>query len=221
MSDHPRPRAILYDFDGVLINSLPVMRLAFGAALKETYPDENFDVDALFEIYQTYLGMGFVEIMNKMSLSPDMHAPFRKHSRHLAPYVAMYAGVTDLLNWGSAQRFVQGIATGKDLARSRELLTQLGIINHFTSLYASDSVSNPKPHPEMAERFCKDNNVNPQDVVFIGDASADISCGNAAGCRTAAAKWGYTPLETLAAHNPTYIFETPQHAKAQLDGMTF
>lgn len=210
------PKGILFDFDGVLINSLPVMKLSFAAALREVYPGQRFNIDALFQDYCQYLGMGFDEIMSRMDLRPDMAGPFRQHSRYLARYVTLFDGAIGLLEWCQAQGLTLGIATGKDLARTLELLDMLNIRAAFGQIYASDSVDNPKPHPEMALRFMADTGLNNGDVIFVGDARADIECGKAAGCLTAAALWGYTPTDTLTALAPDYLFETPDDAIAQI-----
>ncbi|SFR58239.1 AHBA synthesis associated protein [Yoonia tamlensis] len=211
-----RPKALLFDFDGVLINSLPVMKLAFSAALDEIYPDENRPHDLLFAEYQKYLGMGFPQIMRNLGLSQDMFAPFRKHSRILAPYVQMYDGAVGLLDWARARDLRMGIATGKDIERTFELLEQLKIREYFCAVYASDTVSAPKPAPEMAQRFAQDLGLGMAEFILVGDAAADIRCGQAAGCRTAAAAWGYTDRAELQALGPTYLFETPLDAQTQL-----
>lgn len=212
-------RGLLFDFDGVLINSLPVMKRAFSAALDEVYADSRPDHDALFVEYRKYLGMGFPEIMRQLGLSQDMYQPFRRCSRLLASQVQLYDGALDLLLWGRRQGLRMGIATGKDLERTLELLEQLGIRDFFGSVYASDNVGAPKPAPEMALRFAADNDLPPEGIILLGDAEADIRCGQAARCRTAAVSWGYGDAGTLRALHPTYVFDTPQDARAQLAAM--
>ncbi|MEM7213209.1 MAG: HAD-IA family hydrolase, partial [Pseudomonadota bacterium] len=183
-------KGILFDFDGVLINSLPVMKVAFVAALREVWPKYRSDIDDLFAEYCKHLGKGFLQIMDELALPRSMHAPFRRHSKSLAHRVPLCTGASDLLMWCASQDLKLGIATGKDLERTLELLRLLGIGGFFHSVYASDSVENPKPHPEMALRFLEDQKLDAGDVIMIGDAVADIECGIAAGCRTAAAEWG-------------------------------
>lgn len=214
-----RPAALLFDFDGVLINSLPVMQLAFSAALQEVYPGQRMPHTALFAAYREHLGKGFPQIMRNLDLSPDMFAPFRKHSRILAPYVRLYDDAIDLLEWARAQDLPMGIATGKDYARTIELLEQLEIRKYFTSVYCSDNVPNPKPAPDMVQSFAADNGLDISCILMVGDAAADIRCGQAAGCPTAAAAWGYTDKATLQALRPTLVFDTPQDAQDQLQAL--
>lgn len=214
-----RPAALLFDFDGVLINSLPVMQLAFSAALQEVYPGQRMPHTALFAAYREHLGKGFPQIMRNLNLSPDMFAPFRKHSRILAPYVRLYDDAIDLLDWARGQDLPMGIATGKDYARTIELLEQLGIRHYFASVYCSDTVRNPKPAPDMCQIFAADHDLDLASILMVGDAAADMRCGQAAGCPTAAAAWGYTDKATLQALRPTLMFDTPQDAQRQLQAL--
>jgi len=209
-------KGILFDFDGVLINSLPVMKVAFATAIKEVWPRYSFDLDSLFAEYCKHLGKGFLQIMDELALPHAMHAPFRRHSKSLAHHVPLCDGAKDLLTWCEASDLKMGIATGKDLERTLELLNLLGIADCFSSVYASDSVKHPKPHPEMALSFFADHALEADQVILIGDAVADFQCGVAAGCRTAAAEWGYTAPQILRGVSPDYIFRSPQDAKRQL-----
>lgn len=215
----PVPRGLLFDFDGVLINSMPVMRRAFFAALDDVYGADQPDHDALFARYRQYLGMGFPEIMRQLGLSQDMYQPFRRHSRRLAHRVRLYDGVPDLLGWARQQGLPMGIATGKDHERTLELLGQLGIRDFFGSVYASDTVSAPKPAPEMALRFAHDTGLSPAAILMLGDAEADIRCGQAAQCQTAAVSWGFGDARALRALHPTHVFTSPQDARAKLAAM--
>ncbi len=213
-------RAVLFDLDGVLINSLPVMQLAFSAALDEVYPGERIAHDALFARYRQYLGMGFSEIMARLDLSQEMRVPFRRHSLALARYVRLYDGAIELLDAVAAAGLPMGIATGKEMDRTRDLLSRLGIADRFTTVLTSDTVAAPKPAPEMVHRFAETTGVAPRDILMIGDAEADIRCGQAAGCRTAAATWGYCDHAVLAALGPDQVFASPRAAQAALETLT-
>lgn len=184
-------KALLFDLDGVIINSLPVMRLALEAALREVYPRRELDFDAIFSEYQLHLGKGFKQIMGELNLSEATYEPFRKHSSYLAPYINLVPGIINVLNWCKHEKLIMGIATGKDFQRTRYLLTQHHIIGYFQDIFSADTVTHGKPAPEMAVRFMENNDLSPEQVIMIGDAEADIQCGNSAGCLTIYADWGY------------------------------
>jgi AHBA synthesis associated protein len=201
--------AILFDMDGVLINSMPVMRQAFFAALSDVYPDHLFDLNALFFEYRKYLGMGFPQIMQQLGLSSELYQPFRRHSRKLAREVTLYPGIKSLLEKSAEHQLAMGIATGKDDERTRELLRLHDLEHYFRQVYASDTIARPKPAPDMANAFCHDNQLKPEQVLFIGDAWVDIQCGQAAGCQTGLALWGYGLDNRVSRLAPDYQFASP------------
>jgi AHBA synthesis associated protein len=221
MSAAPAPRGVLFDMDGVLVNSLPVMRLALEAAYRDVYGvrDDDpraADFDTLFAEYRRHLGKGFPSIMRAMGLSPDLHPRFMLHSRYLAPYVHAYAGVSALLQRLARAGWLLGVATGKDRARAGELLAQLQLSEHFCLVLGYDSVAAPKPAPDMAHAFVAHTGVPAGRVVMVGDAPADLECAHRAGCRSVAALWGFSPAELLLQQAPHFAAGSPAELLAWL-----
>lgn len=73
---------------------------------------------------------------------------------------------------------------------------------------ASD-VERPKPAPDSIFLALNKLGERPEHAVMIGDSTFDLRCGNAAGVRTAACKYGAGKVEHLLAEAPHYIFDTP------------
>lgn len=209
--NHPPLRAVLFDFDGVLINSMDVMRLALEASYRDVHGDRACDFDALFAAYRQHLGKGFPEIMRQLGLPAELHPHFKAHSRYLSRYVHLYAGVAALLHRLSSTGWILGIATGKDHARTCELLDQLRLSHHFRVVLGCDSVVHPKPAPDMAEAFMARTGIPGDALVLVGDAPADLQCARRAGCRGVAALWGFSPASVLADEQPEFMAESPDH----------
>lgn len=228
-------RGVLFDLDGVLVDSLAVMRLAFEAAYRDVYGDVDGDVqgdgphdepadsptgfDALFAEYRRHLGKGFPEIMRAMGLSLDLHPRFVLHSRYLAPYVHAYAGVGALLRSLGQAGWALGVATGKDHARAVELLCQLHLHDHFCIVMGCDSVAAPKPAPDMAEAFMARTGVRGERLVMVGDAPADLEFARRVPCRGVAALWGFSPAELLLKEGPHFAARSPQHLLGWLQAL--
>ncbi|MBX2808672.1 MAG: HAD-IA family hydrolase [Cellvibrionaceae bacterium] len=201
-------KAIVFDLDGVLVNSLTVMRLAFEASIRAEYGNA-YDVDQLFISYRKHLGKGFPQIMQALGLPGHLHEPFKRHSRYLANYIYAYTGVAELLKTLNTQGFMIGVATGKDGDRARELLDSLMLAPFVNRLLGSDEVKNPKPEPDMLLQLLDDFAVGPEQAVMVGDAVSDIRAGKSAGMYTAAALWGYTDQATLVAEQPNVQLTSP------------
>jgi 3-amino-5-hydroxybenzoic acid synthesis related protein len=206
-------KGVLFDFDGVLINSLTTMRVSFEAAYQDYYGDsdvpECVDFELLFEEYRKHLGKGFPEIMQAMGLSVELMPLFVQHSRYLARYIRVYSGVSAMLAALTNEGWTLGIATGKDHARTCELLNQLKLQDFFSVVLGFDSVAAPKPAPDMVHTFQSRTGIPLEHLIMVGDAPSDLQCAKNAGCRSVAALWGYTAPEVLELETPDFTVESP------------
>ena len=71
--------------------------------------------------------------------------------------------------------------TPKDCAV--QILKKFDIEKYFEFLLTSDDVKMAKPDPEIVLKSCKMLNVNPRDVVLVGDTESDVKAGRGAGCK--------------------------------------
>lgn len=197
---HRPIKAIFFDLDGVLIDSLPIMRSSFEVAYKKVV-DSNATqatIEELFRHYCCYLGHGFSQIMSALSLPQDMYGPYIEHSNQIQDRISLYPGVLPLLQGLRAKKMRLTVATGKDAYRAKGILTQLGILDYFELVNGSDEFVNPKPAPDMLLQQLKVLELTAPEVIFVGDSPADMEAGNAADLHTAGALWGYGDEESLA-----------------------
>ncbi len=193
-------KAILFDLDGVLIDSIPVMRISFETAYREVVDSAVDDetISALFEQYCQYLGHGFHHIMNALQLPHEMYAPYVRQSKQLSDSVVLCDGIKQLLPQLRLRGLRLTVATGKDGYRARDLLAKLEIDQYFELVTGSDEIAKPKPAPDMLLYQLDVLKIQPNEAVMVGDAPADIKAGKAAGMTTIGVLWGYGDKETLA-----------------------
>jgi AHBA synthesis associated protein len=104
-----RRRAVIFDLDGVLVDSFGVMRQAFTIAYAEVVgPGEP-----PFEEYERHLGRYFPDIMRIMNLPLEMEGPFVRESYRLAHEVVLFDGVGEMLRTLRARGYGLAVATGK------------------------------------------------------------------------------------------------------------
>ncbi|EFC78790.1 HAD-IA family hydrolase [Parafrankia sp. EUN1f] len=204
-------QAVVFDLDGVIVDSHAVMRQAFTLAYAEVVGPGP----APFEEYNRHLGRYFPDIMKIMGLPLEMEGPFVRESYRLSPQVVLFDGVRDLLT-GLLDRGTRlAVATGKSGPRARDLLTQLGIGDCFVRVIGSDEVTHPKPAPDIVHRALDALDAAPDQAVMVGDAVTDIRSARSAGVRAIAAMWGETDQDELLAAAPDWVTHTP----AQLLGL--
>lgn len=200
-------KLVVFDLDGVLIDSLKVMEAAYYSSYervvgKGSPPD--------FETYKKYLGRSFPEILKSLNLPLEMHDVFKEESNNRIDLIDVFDHVPGMLKSLAEEGINLTIATGKDGSRARRILQHHNIFSYFSLVIGSDEVERPKPAPDMIIRsmdYC--NIASPEDVLMVGDATADLESGRAAGVDVAAALWGKGGIKNLMSYRPEYVLNDP------------
>ena len=196
---------VIFDLDGVLVDSFAVMREAFLIAYAEVVGDGQ----PPFEEYCEHLGRFFPEIMEIMGLPLAMEEPFVRESYRLAHRVQLYPGIQSTLRTLRERGLRLAVATGKRGARARSLLDQLGVISMFEQVTGSDEVKRPKPAPDIVLRILDLLGVPPDEAIMIGDAVTDLASARGAGVTAVAALWGLADKSALLAAGPDFALNEP------------
>ncbi|MFD0691929.1 HAD-IA family hydrolase [Actinomadura fibrosa] len=198
-------RAVVFDLDGVIVDSFDVMRRAFRIA----YAEVMGDGPAPFEEYSRHLGRYFPDIMRIMGLPLEIEEPFVRESYRLAGEVTVFDGVEPLLAELNRRGVRLAVATGKSGPRARSLLGVLGIAGYFEHVIGSDEVPRPKPAPDIVERALGLLGVRAGEAVMVGDAVTDLRSARGAGVGAVAALWGESDAEALLAERPDAVLHRP------------
>ncbi|OXM46595.1 HAD-IA family hydrolase [Amycolatopsis alba] len=199
------PLGVIFDLDGVLVNSFDVMRQAFLTAYAEVVGAG----EAPFAEYNRHLGRYFPDIMRIMGLPLEMEEPFVRESYRLADQVPVFDGVPDLLRTLRKRGLRLAVATGKSGPRARSLLDVVGLLPDFEHVIGSDEVANPKPAPDIVRHALDRLGLGPDDAMMVGDAVTDLASAKAAGTLAVAALWGETDEPSLLGAGPDMVLREP------------
>ncbi|MFJ5545142.1 HAD-IA family hydrolase [Micromonospora chalcea] len=198
-------RAVVFDLDGVIVDSSAVMREAFSIAYAEVVGDGP----APFEEYNRHMGRYFPDIMRLMGLPLEMEEPFVRESYRMAHLVPLFPGVRETLEILHSRGIRMGIATGKAGPRARSLLDQLGVLGLFGQVIGSDEVARPKPAPDIVLQALGNLDVPPHEAMMVGDAVIDLLSGRAAGATAVATTWHGGDIAALLAAGPDLVVHAP------------
>lgn len=59
-------------------------------------------------------------------------------------------------------------------------------------------------------RIMKEHQLQPEDIIYIGDETRDIEASHSTAIRIAAVTWGYNSEEVLRSMNPEFLFDQPE-----------
>ncbi|WP_042476580.1 pyrophosphatase PpaX [Bacillus ndiopicus] len=198
-------KALLFDFDGTLLNTNELIIQTFMHVLEEKFPGQYSPKDCI-----KFLGPSLHETFNE--IAPDavdeMVASYRKWNlEHHDQLVTQYDGVVSTLEKLHAQGIRLTIVSTKRSEMVKRGLNVLGIEQLFEHIIGYDSVQHVKPHPEPILLALQKMQLAKEDVIMIGDNSHDIEAGHNAGVKTAGVAWSFKGEDYLQQFSPTYMLQ--------------
>ncbi len=193
--------AIIFDFDGVIINSLEVQRKAFYDSFRKV---SNGSLPS-FEEYVSHSGDSIKNIFIKMGLPLEMIEPYCEISRKNIGFIEVVDNIESILIDINKRGWKCGLCTGKDRERTLEILALYNLQSYFEAIVCSNDVNHPKPHPESLLLVIQQLNCSLENSVMIGDGKNDIICAKDSGVKSIAVSWGHSTLSDLKTVYPDYI----------------
>lgn len=197
-------KGIIFDFDGVVINSSEIQR----QALMESYKLIVGEGTPSFSEFLSHSGDSLENIFLKMKLPAEIIEPYKMISRERIGEIKIHHGMKELLGNLKDEGYKCALCTGKDRLRTLELLDKLMLGGYFETIVCSDDVANPKPHPDSLILAVNNLGIDFGNAVMIGDARNDILCAKSAVVKVIAVTWGDVPCETLERESPDYLVNT-------------
>lgn len=212
----PRFSTAVFDLDGTLADTLPLIYLAFNEALEPAL-GRSMSGDEI----RSKFGPPDNHIIASMLPGPAGEEAF---ARYVAAYerehdrlVAAFRGIDEVARLASESGLKLGVVTGKSRQTALFTLQSVGLLHYFSVVYAGDDVKRQKPDPEAVIKILTDLGHDPTtEGAFIGDSAADVIAGRAAGLTTIAVTWGSPDHEELFASNPDLIVNTTEELIAAL-----
>jgi HAD superfamily hydrolase (TIGR01509 family) len=171
------PKAVLFDMDGVLVDSIESWRKALNHAL------EKYNMDKISkEVFiKKYWGHDLYDNLKRNNLPLKVGMFCNKvYSEHLED-VKIYPNVKEVLE--KLSNHPKCIITNTPCSCTKQILETFDIAKYFDFIFTSDDVKLAKPDPEIVLLACKKLELEPKDVVLVGDTDSDIAAGHAAGCK--------------------------------------
>ncbi|WP_150267073.1 HAD family hydrolase [Paenibacillus tepidiphilus] len=200
---------VIFDFDGVIINSHEVQV----KALQQSYRLICGEGEPPFQEFFRNSGDSLQRIFAKLDLPLSMIPIYQQVSRENIASIQIYPGMRELLQEIRNYGIPCALCTGKDRSRTLEILKHHRLGEYFDFIVCSDDVHHPKPHRESIDLILTHLQLAGQDSVMIGDGINDIVCARNAGIQSIAVSWGDVSKEELRLQQPTLLVETVEELR--------
>lgn len=179
-----RLQAIVFDMDGVLVDSHPAHRFAWrellhslGKEVTESELDFVMDGRKREEILVHFLGpLTDTQMEAYGRLKSDL---FWRATAAVAPV----PGVSEFIECIHSAGIPMAVATSASAGRTQSILKRLGLLTHFTAVVTGDEVRAGKPDPGIYLLACQRINCPPSAAVAFEDAAAGVRAAKGAGLR--------------------------------------
>ena len=182
----PVPDALIFDMDGLLLDSERVDRAAFAAACRDAgwqSPDMKVYADCIGTTgpdIETILLNGYGPEFPWATIRPiwRQHRLDRLENRP----VDAKPGAVELLTYANDAGIPCGLATSTHARLGKSMLVLAGLDRYFSVIVAGDDVQRGKPDPEPYIKAAARLGVHPGRCWALEDSANGVRSASAAGC---------------------------------------
>lgn len=181
------PRAVIFDLDGTLADTVEDIAVALNATLSEIdlppHPPEAV---------RTMVGGGLAKLLQRALKAHEASLDEAGEQEALARLFALYAqrpvaqsrlydGVVPLLQTFRAAGIALGICTNKPHSITLDVVQGLGLADLVACVQGGEAGFPKKPDPAVLHHVMRQLGASPAGTVMVGDSAADVGAARAAG----------------------------------------
>ena len=214
LQNKSRYKGIIFDVDGTLTFTNQLIFDSFNHITKK-YLGKSFSDEEVIALFGPTEDVILKEICNDEYESA--RKDYYKYYKDNHSIAQLYDGIKSLIVEIKNADVLLSIFTGKGRTSALITLDEFELTNYFDLIVSGDDVENHKPSPEGINKFLQIFDLNPKDVLMIGDAPSDIIAANESGVEIASVVWDSYAEEEVRKLNPKNIF----HSVAELRDYIF
>lgn len=192
-------QAVLFDLDGTLIDTAADFIRIIQHMCRE---EGHAVVDA--DLIRTQVSEGARAMVKlvypELAVDDPIFLAHRQrfldlYGEDIAVDTDLFQGMYPLIEDLESHNIPWGIVTNKPRGLSESLLQALNLSERCAVLVCPEDVTHTKPDPEPMYLAASHLQIDPKQIIYVGDHPRDIDAGRNASMYTILAAYGYLPLE--------------------------
>ena len=189
MNAHANIRAAIFDMDGVLVDSEPLINAAAIAMFREkgliVQPDDFLPFVGVGE--DRYIGGVAERYGFGLDLPAAKHRTYEIYLDLVQAQLKAFPGAPKLVHACRAAGLLTAVASSSDRIKVRANLEAIGLpLNAWEAVVTGEDVKNKKPAPDVFLSAAGKLEVMPQECAVVEDAINGVQAAKAAGMRCVA-----------------------------------
>ena len=178
-------KAVIFDMDGVIVDSEPIHRVAYQKMFDE------FEIEVSPELYASFTGKATLPICQyicssfNLKISPEiLVACKRKYFRELFNEDTSFKlldGVLELIQEYHKKALILVLASSASMININRIFKRFDLDIYFISKHSGAELKESKPHPEIFKNAAKASGFLPSECMVIEDSTNGIAAAKAAG----------------------------------------
>lgn len=210
---------VLYDLDGTLWDSIPLIMECF----KKAYEIVLGGTDRTDEDLMSYIGrpLGDTFTMHDDETKERLMSTYLEYncSRLKENAVPIFPGIYDMLSKTGSLGISQGVVTSKRESSAMITIELLKLGGYFDTMVFREATERAKPHGDPLIHAAKTMGITDMSrVLYVGDAVPDLLSARDAGADFALVGWTKMDREELEGLKPDYIIEVPEYLPCIIQG---
>jgi len=205
-------KAIAFDLDGTLIDSVPDLTVATQEALAELGLKSCSEAQV-----RTWVGNGAEMLMRRAmshtlgtdveqtTLDAAMPIFMHHYQENLEKHSALYSDVHQVLQTLFDAGFKLAVVTNKPYRFTMPLLNAFGINDFFSLVLGGDTLAKMKPDPLPLQHLLHEWQLDKEALLMVGDSKNDILAAKAAGIASIGLTYGYNYGEDIGLSGPDAV----------------
>ncbi len=202
-----RVRAILFDWDGTLADTIELILFTFAETFRVLGIPPRSREEVLSQVGRPLMEQAMdIDPARAEEIFSTYQRIYEENHHRL---VREFPGVRQALESLREKGYLMALVTSKRADGAFHDLRHFGYGGYFDAVVTADDTVMHKPHPEPALEALRRLEAAPEEATFIGDSPFDIRCAHAAGITAGAVEWGPFPRRVLEAEKPDYWVPEP------------
>lgn len=204
-------KAVIFDLDGTLLDTLEDLANAVNAALRHA----KMPVHSIDDV-RMFVGNGVKKLMERAIPEGENNPEFDSTYQYFREYYAahckentkLYPGIWELLE-DLKKRGIKIAIVSNKMDPAVKILNNDYFSGMMDAALGESEAVPKKPAPDMVFKAMEELGVTKDEAVYVGDSDVDIKTAANCGLPCISVTWGFRDTEFLLEHGATHLVNTP------------